>query len=308
MEISENLRRNAVFAASLCLFVIPPLFPGSAPTRAFSLWTFPIKPLCYAAIAFALLRFSFPLSAERTQHNAFRFVQTGWAIASFGSLCVIASVVELAARFSGGKANLHPSLPSSIAETFFCIANFACASFYEEAIYRLYLPETLGAILKDVFLKSKNNDAETKKEIAASEEAVHKNPVREKSAEPAAHESAVRKENAESAVGENIAGENIAHEDAALKKRTEAAASDDAASENKARKKRAETAVRISEALSVIAFALSHRYLGLPSVVNAFFAGIMLRICCKKSGTLWTNTTSHFAYNMLSLVLFAHMQ
>ena len=283
METPVNLRRNAVFAASLCLFVIPPLFPGSAPTRAFSLWTFPIKPLCYAALAFVLVRFSFPPSTERTQHNAFRFVQTGWAIASFGSLCVIASVVELAARFSGGKANLHPSLPSSIAETFFCIANFACASFYEEAIYRLYLPEMLGAVLKDVFFKSKKNDAETKKEIAASEEAVHKDPVREKSAKPAAHESAVRKENAESAAGENIAGKNTA------------------------RKKRAETAVRISETLSVIAFALSHRYLGLPSVVNAFFAGIMLRLCCKKSGTLWTNTAAHFAYNMLSLVLFAHM-
>ena len=283
METPVNLRRNAVFAASLCLFVIPPLFPGSAPTRAFSLWTFPIKPLCYAALAFVLVRFSFPPSTERTQHNAFRFVQTGWAIASFGSLCVIASVVELAVRFSGGKANLHPSLPSSIAETFFCIANFACASFYEEAIYRLYLPEMLGAVLKDVFFKSKKNDAETKKEIAASEEAVHKDPVREKSAKPAAHESAVRKENAESAAGENIAGKNTA------------------------RKKRAETAVRISETLSVIAFALSHRYLGLPSVVNAFFAGIMLRLCCKKSGTLWTNTAAHFAYNMLSLVLFAHM-
>ena len=229
MEISENLRRNAVFAASLCLFVIPPLFPGSAPTRAFSSWTFPIKPLCYAAIAFALLRFSFPPSAERSKADAFRFVQTGWAIASFGSLCVIASAVELAVRFSGGKADLHPALPSSIAETFFCIADFACASFYEEALYRLYLPEMLGAVLKDVFLKSKKW------------------------------------------------------------------------------KKRAETAVRISETLSVAAFALSHRYLGLPSVVNAFFAGIVLRICCKKSGTLWTNTAAHFAYNMLSLVLFAHM-
>jgi|GEM_PF-1063439 len=285
MKTPVNLRRNAVFAASLCLFIIPPLFPGSAPTRAFSVWTFPVKPLCYGAIAFALLRFSFPHFVQRTKRDAFRFVQIGWAITSFGALCVIASAVELAVRFSGGKADLHPTLPSSIAETFFCIADFACASFYEEALYRLYLPETLGAILKDVFLKSKK-----------------------KGTEPAAHESAVRKENAESAVGENIAGENIAHEDAALKKRTEAAASDDAASENTARKKRAETAVRISETLSVIAFALSHRYLGLPSVVNAFFAGIMLRICCKKSGTLWTNTISHFAYNMLSLVLFAHMQ
>ena len=251
MKTPVNLRRNAVFAASLCLFIIPPLFPGSAPTRAFSVWTFPVKPLCYGAIAFALLRFSFPHFVQRTKRDAFRFVQIGWAITSFGALCVIASAVELAVRFSGGKADLHPALPSSIAETFFCIADFACASFYEEALYRLYLPETLGAILKDVFLKSKKKGTETKKERAA---------------------------------GENIAGKNTA------------------------RKKRAETAVRISEALSVIAFALSHRYLGLPSVVNAFFAGIMLRICCKKSGTLWTNTTSHFAYNMLSLVLFAHMQ
>ena len=251
MKTPVNLRRNAVFAASLCLFIIPPLFPGSAPTRAFSVWTFPVKPLCYGAIAFALLRFSFPHFVQRTKRDAFRFVQIGWAITSFGALCVIASAVELAVRFSGGKADLHPALPSSIAETFFCIADFACASFYEEALYRLYLPETLGSILKDAFLQSKKSGAKTKKERAAGEEGAHANAARGKSAE---------------------------------------------------------NAVRISEALSVVAFALSHRYLGLPSVINAFFAGIVLRICCKKSDTLWTNTLAHFAYNMLSLVLFAKMQ
>ena len=270
MEIPVNLRRNAVFTASLCLFVIPPLFAGSVPVRAFSAWTVPIKPMCYAAIAYVLLVFSFPRSAQRTKRDAFRFVQTGWAIASFGSLCVIASAVELAVRFSGGKAGLHPALPSSIAETLFCIADFACASFYEEALYRLYLPETLHAVLTDVFLKSKKNDAETGKKTAA--------------------------------------GESAAHEDAAWEKIGESAASGNAAIKNAERKKRAESAVWISETLSVAAFALSHRYLGLPSVINAFFAGIVLRICCKKSDTLWTNTASHFAYNMLSLVLFAHMQ
>ena len=170
MKTPVNLRRNAVFAASLCLFIIPPLFPGSAPTRAFSVWTFPVKPLCYGAIAFALLRFSFPHFVQRTKRDAFRFVQIGWAITSFGALCVIASAVELAVRFSGGKADLHPALPSSIAETFFCIADFACASFYEEALYRLYLPETLGAILKDVFLKSKTTGMATTEERAAGED------------------------------------------------------------------------------------------------------------------------------------------
>ena len=251
MEIPVNLRRNVVFTVSVCLFVIPPLFAGSAPTRAFSAWMFPLKPLCYAALAFALVHFSFPHSVPRTRGDAFRFVQTGCAIASFGSLCVIASAVELAVRFSGGKTSVSPALPSSIAETLFCIVNFVCASFYEEALYRLYLPETLGSILKDAFLQSKKSGARTEEESAAGEEGAHANAARGKSAE---------------------------------------------------------NAVRISEALSVVAFALSHRYLGLPSVINAFFAGIVLRICCKKSDTLWTNTLAHFAYNMLSLVLFAKMQ
>ena len=254
MELSVNLRRNAVFAASLCLFVIPPLFAGPAPTRAFSEWAFPIKPLCYAAFAFALVRFSFPHSDRRTKGDAFRFVQTGYALASFGALCVIAAIIELAVRISGGKTNVHPALPSSIVETIFCIVNFACASFYEEALYRFYLPETLGAILKDAFSKSQKNGAKAeKKESVGSEKK-------------------------------------------------------DGAPENAMREKRAENAVRISEALSVIAFALSHRYLGIPSVANAFFAGIVLRICCKKSRSLWTNTLAHFAYNMLSLVLFANMR
>lgn len=252
MELSVNLRRNAVFAASLCLFVIPPLFAGPVPTRAFSAWTFPIKPLCYAAFAFALVRFSFPHSERRTKGDAFRFVQTGYALASFGALCVIASVVELAVRISGGKTSVHPALPSSIVETIFCIVNFACASFYEEALYRFYLPEMLGAILKDAFSQSQKNDSK-KKDASESEKK-------------------------------------------------------DGTPENTVRGKSAENAVRISEALSVIAFALSHRYLGIPSVENAFFAGIVLRICCKKSRSLWTNTLAHFAYNMLSLVLFANMQ
>ena len=128
MDISIKLRRNLIFAASLCFFVIPPLFAGAASARAFSAWTFPLKPLLYALFAFVLVRFSFPPSA-RVKGDAFRFVRIGWTLATFGALCVIASVIEIIVRLSGGKESLEPALPSSIAETLFCIANFACASF-----------------------------------------------------------------------------------------------------------------------------------------------------------------------------------
>ena len=134
-----------------------------------------------------------------------------------------------------------PRTRPSFAETLFCIVNFACASFYEEALYRLYLPESIRAILEDLLPKRINKSE---------------------------NENTLQKKNAVNEHGSR----NI---------------------------------FLISEISAVSLFALSHRYLGLPAVANAFFAGIVLRICCKKSKTLWTNTVSHFAYNMLSLVLFA---
>ncbi|QNL97416.1 CPBP family intramembrane glutamic endopeptidase [Treponema sp. Marseille-Q4132] len=240
MDISIKLRRNMIFAASLCFFVIPPLFAGAASARVFSAWTFPLKPLLYALFAFVLVRFSFPPSSP-IKGDAFRFVRTGWTLATFGALCVIASVIEIIVRLSGGKESLEPAIPSSIAETFFCIVNFACASFYEEALYRLYLPESIRAVLEDLLPKRINKSE-------------HENTLQEKNA-----------------VNEH-GSRNI---------------------------------FLISEISAVSFFALSHRYLGLPAVANAFFAGIVLRICCKKSKTLWTNTAAHFAYNMLSLILFA---
>ncbi len=59
-----------------------------------------------------------------------------------------------------------------------------------------------------------------------------------------------------------------------------------------------------SEILSALVFALSHRYLGFLSVMNAFFAHGILRFCCKKTGKLRLNVLSHFLYNFLSLLVF----
>lgn len=57
-----------------------------------------------------------------------------------------------------------------------------------------------------------------------------------------------------------------------------------------------------SEILSAFVFALSHRYLGLFSVLNAFFAHGILRLCFRKTGKLGINVLSHFLYNFLSLL------
>lgn len=44
-------------------------------------------------------------------------------------------------------------------------------------------------------------------------------------------------------------------------------------------------------------FALSHRYLGIPAVINAFLCGAVLRLCVLKNKNVLTGSASHALYN-----------
>lgn len=62
----------------------------------------------------------------------------------------------------------------------------------------------------------------------------------------------------------------------------------------------------VPEILSILIFALSHRYLGLAPVINAFFAGFVLRRCYLKSSSIITCFLAHFSYNIFMLYLYMH--
>jgi len=57
------------------------------------------------------------------------------------------------------------------------------------------------------------------------------------------------------------------------------------------------------EALGLLVFAFAHLYMGWISVLNAALAHVFLRLCYKKTGRLWPCVTSHFIYNVISLIL-----
>ncbi len=57
------------------------------------------------------------------------------------------------------------------------------------------------------------------------------------------------------------------------------------------------------EVTGACVFAFAHLYSGYFSVINAFLAHIILRICLKKSGNIWGGFAAHFVYNMISLIL-----
>lgn len=57
-----------------------------------------------------------------------------------------------------------------------------------------------------------------------------------------------------------------------------------------------------AEFLCTLIFALSHLYLGMIPTLNAFLCGYVLRICYRKTGSVYTGFLAHFFYN---LILFA---
>ena len=60
------------------------------------------------------------------------------------------------------------------------------------------------------------------------------------------------------------------------------------------------------EILSIVVFAFSHRYLGYYAVLNAAAAALFLRICYKKSGSIFPGTAAHFLYNIMMLSFAVH--
>jgi membrane protease YdiL (CAAX protease family) len=207
------------------LVILPPLSVQSVASEIFSTWSFPFQQLFNAYIAAIIFCFFYIKKGQnqkrnRTEKQITFFIDSGYTLITFGSLCIIAVGTELFFHFKGFQSQVVPVRPSSVTQYFFCILGFASASFFEEVLYRLYLPDMLFRYISHIPLLS------------------------------------------------------------------------------------ARSSKIISESTAVILFAFSHRYLGAPSVVNAALACIILRICCIKSGSVWTNTAAHFTYNILSLFLF----
>lgn len=59
----------------------------------------------------------------------------------------------------------------------------------------------------------------------------------------------------------------------------------------------------LSEIFALLVFSIAHLYLGLLSVFNAMIAHIILRICFKKSESIYPGFFTHFFYNIISLIL-----
>ena len=216
-----------IFLVILFFFLIPPFFAPqiSENNSPFLAWHFPSRQLIYALFAFSLYFFyrNRVLSYEkRTINKIFRFP----LIFTFSILFFIQLIFKFISisdnYFSQNQNSMdfqtNILLPDTFFTWFFCILNFLFSAFFEEVIYRFYLPMSLHSFFSQ---KSQEN----------------------------------------------------------------------------------KTVFVIIEIVCCLLFAFSHLYLGFLSVLNAFFAHLVLRTSFLISKNIYCNTAAHFLYNVISLIL-----
>ena len=209
-------KRAYAIEAALIFFILilPPLIFNRAPVDSFT----PVyhwSQFLLFALAFFLSRH---LAKDEDLSGAFKpapFLYPAVFLISFGCLCLISALVQGAFHFLGSGSEVEVLAPSGFLAWANCLAGTAGAAFYEEVLFRQFLPDRLERLF-------------------------------------------------------------------AGKKRW----------------------IRfVWEGALVLLFAVSHWYAGLPALVNAFFAAIVLRLAFIRSRSIALVSASHALYNLLSILV-----
>ncbi len=223
----------AEFIIIFILLVIPPLFQGPAGTEKisiangghFSVMAF-IQLLTALALVFQFKKNPLPLSPDsqdryyttgvpEKQRKYERLIQfMTWCPTCFGLLMISQALVTGLAILLRTSTRQDFIFPSGFWQWTTFFANLSAGVFYEEALYRLFLPDTA------IYL------AGGKKNMTV-----------------------------------------------------------------------------ICEALCIMIFAFSHRYLGIPAILNAAICGLVLRVTKNRTKSIVPSTLAHLLYNILQTIL-----
>lgn len=207
----------ATFLIIFCFFLLPPFFSPaiSEMTSPFVQWNFPLQQLMCALLAIFL--WIYYKEEKRPAIIKFPLIFTFSLLFFVELIFKFISVSQSTSTIT--ETNFYDSvvLPSDFIQWSFCVINFLFSAFFEEVLYRFYLPGRLKYFAS--FLPNKK------------------------------------------------------------------------------------IFLIICEVISCLIFAFSHSYMGFLSVLNAFFAHIILRICYLTCNNIFCGTAAHFLYNIISLLL-----
>lgn len=154
MKLHRFFFEILVFFAIFIAFVLPPILNVQRDTLLQFEWNFPWNYVFLGIIAFFIFLYETnpknknELSNENTKNNVKTFILA--TIFTFISLSFIAFILEsIAFMTKQSQQNVSISPINSKTDLFYCILKFCLAAFYEEVLYRLYLPEQLKRFLKN---------------------------------------------------------------------------------------------------------------------------------------------------------------
>ena len=222
MKIHSKAGKIAIFSLVFLIFLLPPLFNRANPEAVFSGWTFPLHQLILFFLSILLLFIHESLIPDIKTNRYFLSYKIIFPSVFCSCLLLGFSFLinGLAILISQDSIQQKIEIPSDFTDWLFCSLTFIFSAFYEETIYRFYLPEAL----KD-FCKFEN------------------------------------------------------------------------------KRKIQKALFCIIELLTALIFAFSHSYAGIFSVINALPAHIILRLCYKKTNSIYAGFISHFIYNMSLMIL-----
>lgn len=137
------------FRAKIPFFFILVLFPVLLPVFTFSnsspfvSWSFPFQALFLACFAFILVIANPELNENHKSEKIGFIRKLIFAVCAFIVLNVTAFIMQKIGSLFSQTQNIEIIMPAGYREWTFCLLNFLFSAFYEEAVYRFFIPEAL---------------------------------------------------------------------------------------------------------------------------------------------------------------------
>lgn len=151
MKIKLNLVKIFCFCFVLAVFAFPPLFIKNVPESAFSSWKFPLNQFSLFLFSVLLIYFNQdlgkfrPYSGEKKYFVFYRIIfPCTFVFCILFCISMFAKALSVFCNFGEGSVqNFTVSLPETFIQWIFCILSFLFSAFYEETVYRFFLPQVL---------------------------------------------------------------------------------------------------------------------------------------------------------------------
>lgn len=156
MKIKLNFLKIFCFCFVLAVFAIPPLFIKNMPESAFSSWTFPLNQLSLFLFSLLLIYFNQDLGkfcppfSEKKYFVFYRIIfPCTFVFCLLFCFSLFAKALSVFFSFRKEVSNFTVSFPETFIQWIFCILSFVFSAFYEETVYRFFLPQVLIYITKN---------------------------------------------------------------------------------------------------------------------------------------------------------------